>query len=529
MTSIAASLGIGSGIDTVKLVEDLTTATRAPKEAAIARREALNSAKISALGAASGGIDNFASSLTALIAGGSLFTQPTSSEAGILGVSALPGSRLGALSAQIEVRQLAQAQTLVSTNHAGASAAIGQGTLTLNTANGSFAVTIDSSNATLDGLARAINAATGSGVTANIVSDTNGARLVLKSATGAAQAFTVTADAALADFAYDPLVSGGMTRAQTAQDAIVRLDGVDVQRATNSFSDLVPGVKFDLKKAAIGTVVTLGSARPTAEIRAAMGDFVTAFNELKKVLDEATAARAADGSGGGALRGDAGIRELQRQLSQLSSTVLASGGGPATLAEIGIRTNRDGSLSLDTARLDAMLASNPDGVEAMFNPVQTSSSPLIAITSALGATKPGTYTLTNVVVSPPSATIAGFAALPLVDGLAASVQSPAYGLIIKPLGDVASATITVDAGLGGALKAIRDALRATNGPLAATQSGIDAEKKAVAEDRLKMEARLTVYHDQLVKSFTAMETRVSAFKATQSYLDQQIKLWTRDD
>src|SRR3546814_11570459 len=69
-----------------------------------------------------------------------------------------------------------------------------------------------------------------------------------------------------------------------------------------------------------------------------------------------------------------GLRELRRQLSGLTSTVLSSSGGPATLAEIGVRTQRDGTLAVDTDRLNSILASDPDGVEALFNPGQSSRS-----------------------------------------------------------------------------------------------------------------------------------------------------------
>lgn len=529
--SIATTLGIGSGIDTAALIESLSTASKAPKEAVIVRREEANSAKVSALAKANNGIDAFATALSTLISGGALFTQPTSSDTSILTAAAIPGARIGGLSAQMEVRQLAQAQSLVSENVASVSAAIGRGKITLTTATGTNELVIDGTNDNVVGLARAINGS-GAGVTASIVEDSNGARLVIKGGTGDAQAFTLVADGAadpgLARFAYDPNIAGGMTRAQAAQDAIVRLDGVDIRRVSNSFTDLIAGVKIDLNKAAIGTTVAIGANRPTGAIRQAAADFAAAYNELKVILDEATAARSGS-SAGGPLRGDPGIREMQRRLAQLVSTKLSSAGGPATLAEIGVRTERNGTLAVDTARLDAALESDPDGVEALFNPGQSSSNPLITITSPMGRAKPGTYELTDIVADPLSGKIAGVNALAAGGRLIASLASAASGLVIEPAGEVASATITVDIGLGGALQAIRDALRAGNGPLASTNTQIGNDAKAISADREKMEARAATYRQQLVNSFTAMDKRVTAFKATQSYLEQQIKMWTRGD
>lgn len=535
MVSIAASLGIGSGIDTQSLVEQLSTASKAPKEAAIKKREESNTARISSLGSITSGIDGFASALSSLISGGSLFTQPTSSDASIVGVSPIAGARLGNLAAQLEVKQLAQAQSIVSPNLAGTNTPIGQGQITLTTANGTFPITINSGNDSLLGLARAINSAS-AGVTASIIEDTAGSRLVLKGATGDAQSFKLAVDPAadpgLAKFAfdaatYDPLDTSAMKLAQKAQDAIVKLDGVEVRRVANSFSDLIPGVKIDLKKEAIGTSVAIGSVRQTEAIAQAVSDFVAAFNEMKSVLDEATAPQT------GPLRGDVGVRELQRQLSRLTSTVLSSAGGPSTLAEIGIRTERNGTLSVDTTRLNAMIASDPDGVEALFNPGQTASSPLIRIVSPYGRAKPGTYEVKDLVAgslgNPASGKIGGADALAAGGQLISSIAAPSKGLIIEPLGNLAEGTITVDLGLGGALQALRDSLRATSGPLASSSSRLTGETKAIASDREKMEARADTYRSQLIKQFTTMDSRVSAYKATQSYLDQQVKMWTNSD
>lgn len=526
MASIASTLGIGSGLDTTALIDSLYTATREPKEAAIAKRETANQATISALGNVVSSIDGFASSLGSLISGGSLFTQPVSSDASIVTTSAIAGARLTGLTAQIEVRQLAQAQTLVSANLTSTTDAVGQGGFTLTTALGSFGVTIDASNDNLPGLARAINAAN-AGVTASVVSDTAGSRLVIKGVTGEAAGFSIAvdgaADPALQRFAYPANAGVGMTLAQAAQDAIVVVDGVEVRRALNSFTNLIDGVKVDLKKAVPGTTVSITTSTPTDAIRQAVQDFVAVFNELKTSLDAATASPTATTPAGG-LYGDIGVRQMRRQLGGLASMQLASGSGPNSLAEIGVRTNRDGSLSVDTARLDAMLASDPEGVEALFNPGQSSSSPLLKIVSLPGRVTPGTYSVTDVVFSPLSGTIGGVAATAADGRLTA-----ASGLIIEPSGNVASATITVDIGLGGALKAIRDALRAAGGPLARSQEKATADAKRIAADRIKMEERLEAYKAKLTTDFTTMEKRVSAFKATQSYLEQQIKLWSNED
>ncbi|MGQ0659392.1 flagellar filament capping protein FliD [Sphingosinicella sp.] len=533
-TSIGYQLGIGSGLDVKSLVDNLAAAAKAPKQAQIARREEANAARVSQLALVSQGIDGFASALSSLISGGTLFSQPSLSDPGVLSATAIPGARLSGLSASIEVTHLAQAQTLSSVPLPARTDPVGQGDLTLVTATGSFIVSITAANDSLDGLAKAINDVD-AGVTASVVTDIAGARLVLKGATGAANVFTLSVpvgtSSGLERFAFGPGVTGGMTEALEARNAALIVDGVPVERATNSFDDLIAGVRIELRRGAPGVPVAMGVSRPDAAIAQAMGDFVTAYNELINMVNSATAA-GVDGEGG-VLRGDLGVREMRAGLARLPTMTLSSeGDGPHTLAEIGVRTNRDGSLSLDSSRLASVLASDPDGVEALFNPGQRSSSALLTINSLVGKVKPGTYTVTNVVPGvsggDASGEIDGLAMLGAGDNLVAPAGSAARGLILGVGGAVASATITIDAGLGGALQLLRDSLRAANGPFTGSSDRLAAEAKTIAKDRDALETRSEKYYNQLLASFTAMERQVSAFKATQSYLEQQVKMWTAD-
>src|SRR3954453_9607957 len=110
--SIASTLGVGSDLDINALVTNLANAQKQPKADLIAKRAAANKAQVSALAQVSGGIDSFASALTSLIAGGSLYSQPSVSDPSVFTASAIPGARLGGLAASVEVRQLAKAQTM---------------------------------------------------------------------------------------------------------------------------------------------------------------------------------------------------------------------------------------------------------------------------------------------------------------------------------------------------------------------------------------------------------------------------------
>src|SRR3546814_11990431 len=128
----------------------------------------------------------------------------------------------------MEVKQLANSQVLKSTTLADGSTAVGLGTLTLTTSAGSYDITIDSSNNTLDGLAKAINVAD-AGVTATIITDSDGARLVLKGGVGEDAAFSMTnrhgVDSNLARLTWSGQAAG-WSKVVTAQTAFLVLHGV---------------------------------------------------------------------------------------------------------------------------------------------------------------------------------------------------------------------------------------------------------------------------------------------------------------
>ena len=93
-TSIGYALGAGSGLDIQTLVNQLSDAAKAPKAALITSRETANQAKVSGLAQVSSAIDSFASALGGLIAGGTLFSQPSVSDPSVFTASAIAGARL---------------------------------------------------------------------------------------------------------------------------------------------------------------------------------------------------------------------------------------------------------------------------------------------------------------------------------------------------------------------------------------------------------------------------------------------------
>ncbi len=479
-SSILTSLGAGSGVDTASLVASLVQAQFAARNAALTRQDTAVTAQISSVAKIQSGITSFNAALKSLVKGGSLTTQPTSSDSSVLTARALPGAKLSGLAASVEVDRLATAQVATSaTSFSGRAATVGTGNLTLTfgtatVSNGAMTgftagagtpvtIAIDSSHQTLDGIAAAINAAT-AGIAASIVTDADGtARLTLKGATGSAQAFTLSGDSSALAALDIGVGQSATTIGSAALNAQMKLDGVAVERATNTVKDLVDGVQLNLTGAAVGRPVTLGSTTPSDVLIQGVNDFVTTYNsflaDLTTETDKAT----------GPLKGDYNAAGLLRALRGLTLTTLSTGaadGAPTNLASIGVSTSKDGTLSVDSSALSAALVRNPDAVEALF-------------ADGTGATGGGLSAALDAI------------ATKAVD------QSVVVNGQVEHIGFVGSTALYT------------------------------AAKAKVTDDEAKVATDTTAYQQRLTRQYAASDAKIAAYKASQTALQNQIDQWNR--
>lgn len=313
-------------------------------------------------------------SLGTLVRSGDLARTPTVANAAVTAAS-LSGTSQPSGSFSLEVTRLASGQRLASAPFAAATSTVGAGTLTLRfgtvsgstfTADATHAATSLTipSGATLADIATAINGAN-AGVTAYVATTVDGAQLVLKGAEGAANGFVLEttedpANPGLSALAWTPTATTG-TLLAAASDAAFKVDGLAMTAKSNTVTDAFPGVKLQLAATNTGAPATVSFTDPASAISSSMQDLVDALNEVTGALNTATAI-------GGDLAADAGARALRRALGGLAgSTVMPSATGAArTLADLGVKTQRDGTFALDTARLAATMAADPQGVAAMF-------------------------------------------------------------------------------------------------------------------------------------------------------------------
>ncbi|WP_375393552.1 flagellar filament capping protein FliD [uncultured Sphingomonas sp.] len=475
--SIVQTLGAGSGIDIGSLVTSLVTAQYAAKNSQLADEQTTLTAQISGVAAVKSGITGFSTAFNQLATGGTLSTQPASSNSDVLTATGLSGSRLAGLSATLVVDQLASAQAATTNDAVDPAAAFRSGTFSLQfgseTTDGSgtttftagsadpVSITIDGSDTTLSGIAAKINAAN-AGVTASVIADGDGQRLSIKGATGASQAFQLTGtdtDPGASGISLSMLNVGrqatGTTIGTSAQDAVVTLDGATFHRASNTIGNLIAGVQLKLVSAST-TPVTLGTTSPSAALSEAVSNIVDTYNQvlatLKTQTDPVT----------GVLKTDPTVAALRRNLTVLTTTRLstpASAGGPSTLAELGVGTNKDGTLTLDRTALANALNNFPTDVESMFAVGTGSASTNNGLSAALAA-------------------------------IAKQATDPIYGL------DVATANYTKQQGN------VTDEQSTETTAAAATKT-------------------------QLTQQYAAMDAKVAAYKNTQTFLTAQIAAWNK--
>lgn len=358
-----------TGVNSASLVNDLVAASLEPKQAAVRERQDLNQARISALASATSALDTFSTALTEILNGRQFSGSLVSTRGDLVAASFIPGQKPQGLPATVQVTQLASAQSMVSASSYAADAQVGEGTLTIATSAGSFDVVVDATNNSLGGLRDAINAAD-SGVTASIVTDNSGSRLVLRGKEGSANTFTVTGSgggAALDAFAFPPAGGAGMTSVTAATDSIVNVNGIQVTNSSNQIDTAVPGVRINLLAASPGTNVVISGDQPTSSVKDVVNEFVKAYNSLRTALNDATAP-GLDGASGGPLAGERAARDMMRAMASLTTTPLSDSGAYRSLADIGISTGRDGTLSLNSAAFDRALAADPEGVARMLEP-----------------------------------------------------------------------------------------------------------------------------------------------------------------
>ncbi len=293
--------------------------------------------------------------------------EGSSSDTSVLDLTSATSSAVAG-SHTVVVSQLAQTSSYYSddvaaTDTLSGSLAINGQTITISdgTATDSDGNTIPLNN-TLSTLASYINSGS-YGVTASVITDDSGERLSLISNTsGAAGDITVDASG-LSDSTSGASV--GFTVGQPGQDAAFTIDGISMTSASNTVTDAIPGVTFQLLSAAPSESVQVEITNDNSDVESAVSTFVSAYNTVVQDLN----AQEGDDSSGNPepLFGSPTTALLQEQLEEALDFTQSSG-AITSLTQLGIEASSsdDGTLTLDTTTLDSVLNSNYQDVVNFF-------------------------------------------------------------------------------------------------------------------------------------------------------------------
>ena len=369
--------GLSSGINTDEIVSKLMELERRPVTILQSKKTTYNN-KITAYSDLASKVSAFKTAADALRTTSNFYAKKASvSDSTILDVSATNSAAAGSytIASHSTAGKIQLAQSEQKSHTAGAAALTtsvnGSGSnkvFQYTYASTQRALTV-ADGTTLEGLRDLINSDSGNpGVTATIIYDGSVYKLALTgNDSGSAKTISIDSGTTLDGTGSTVDFTGSaFTTNQTAQDAKLRINGIDITSSSNTVSGVIAGLTITLKKEST-SAVTVAVTNDTDSIKKKIEDFVKAYNDVinyvasKSTWDSTTKT-------GGPLLGDATARDVVRRLKEMViSTVSAASSDVDSLTEIGITTNsKDGTLSINSTTLGDKLSSKIDDVAKLF-------------------------------------------------------------------------------------------------------------------------------------------------------------------
>lgn len=348
-----SAAGVGSGLDIEGIINQLMVLERRPLNALEARKDEYN-AELSAVGRLKSIVSSFQSAMKNLKTTDAFEVYTASSDdEEVFTVTANSAASVGTL--DIQVTNIAETHKMGSVVFADTDTTVVGGAgdqVTLSIGTTSF--TVDVSGMTLGDIRNAINDATDNvGVSAVIVNETDTEHyLVLTSdSTGIANTIGLS-------FTGGVGTTLGMTTINAAEDAQLLLDGTyTVTRPSNTITDAVDGLTLNLKSEST-SAVTLNIDRDVASVTASVQSFVEAFNEIRSTIDSLRT---------GELQADSTLRTIESGIVNILN-VPRDGlvGSYKVLSQVGLTIQKDGSMGLDTGKLESAINTDFRSLAELF-------------------------------------------------------------------------------------------------------------------------------------------------------------------
>ncbi|WP_417350007.1 flagellar filament capping protein FliD [Ferrimonas sp.] len=360
------AVGLGSGLDINGIVKALVDAEKLPREATLNSREASVQAEISAIGSIKGAMSTFQESLEKL-QDPDEFAQKKVTRNQLDYVSAKADQDAVNGSYNIVVEQLAENQKVGTGTVSDVTSDIGAGTVTLGVGGDNFDITVEATDSMQDIMKKINDAEDNTGITATIVTDDTGSRLVMSSdETGTSNTITTssTGDAALT------AIFDATAEIQPAKDSIIYVDGLKVTSDSNTVEGAIQGVTLDLAKADAGETTKITVANDDDIVYNNIKAFVDSYNEMMTTVGNLGSYNA-ETKTAGALQGDALPRNIQSQMRNLLGATFSTSIGDRALSTFGVSSDRYGKLEIDEEKLRDAIKTNGTAITELFTAEDT--------------------------------------------------------------------------------------------------------------------------------------------------------------
>lgn len=349
--------GLASGLDTGAII-DAILAAEGRSLRAVENRKKDEQQKLTLLGTFQGLVDKLRDKARDLQSASKFFAHKLSvGEEGVATFTLSGSAEAGAHT--LEVLSLASADRWAFAGVADPEAVLGAGTIDFTYGATPYSVTV-AAGSDLNDVAAAINSAAGADVTATVVN--------VGTSSAPSYQLVLAGDDSGADFAITGLSSSvaglsGATQVSTAANAQVVIDGLTVERSTNLFSDVLPGVSFTVSRLTQpGASLSFTVDLDPSGIKTNIQEFVDAYNEVIDFVNQQNTFSLEEGAGG-ELFGDGALDSVRTTLRRALfavdlDTVVADSEGYSTLGLIGIDLQGDGKLEIDDEELEAKLNGN---------------------------------------------------------------------------------------------------------------------------------------------------------------------------
>ena len=522
----------GSGLNITQLVDSLVEAETAPQVDRIQKDIDNRNAAISGYALVANELGKL-KTFTESLSGASAFSVSSNSTA--IEVKVDNQSEAKAFDASVSVSSLAQAQTLEFSGFENKNEAINLGSISIdfgswsgnefteNSERLSQTVTVSSANNTLNGLAESLSEI--EGVNATVTDKGDGTfSLIVNSDTGIKNALRLSvtedsSDLGLAEF--DTTTNNTSKQVVAAQDSSITLNGVSITRETNVISDLIDGYEFRLNSTT-SSAASISSSTDQQIAFATISEFVTIYNSVSSTIGTLTQ-NGANGQEKGVLSRDITVQSIQRNLrSMITSELPGFGENGRYMSELGVKTMRDGSISLSEDDFNKAFEKEPILFDVIVNSMATSDNALVSVSQSSSVLIPKAGSYNFVSSDDGTATLGGvsLSGSTLADGTKQyiSTTGDTRGLKLTVSGDVSSATVYYGQSLADRLVSFIEDMISATGDLEKSKTRASSLISEYNENKANLDAKVESIRERYMQQFSAMEAAVSGFNKTGEFL-----------